>query len=265
MRDTRTGAAFRAVRIRRGWRQADVAARARVSRWVVSQIERGEIGRMSLDTVERVAAALEMRLQVIARWRGGDLDRLLNARHSAFHELVARYLSSADGWVFVPEVSFSIVGERGVIDILAWHPASRALLVIELKTEIPDIQEAMGTLDRKKRLALRVARERGWHASSVSVWMIVAEGTANRRRITSHRTTLRAALPADGWAMRQWLHEPTGRPIAGLSLWSNAGGSSAKLSLAAHKRVRVRRVAHGHAQPAPGGLSEPRNSGVSLT
>src|SRR5437763_963096 len=101
MRDTRTGAAFRAVRIRRGWRQADVAARARVSRWVVSQIERGEIGRTSLDTVERVAAALEMRLHVIARWRGGDLDRLLNARHSAFHELVARYLSSTDGWVFV--------------------------------------------------------------------------------------------------------------------------------------------------------------------
>ena len=36
----------------------------------------------------------------------------------------------------VPEVSFSIYGERGVIDMLLWHPARRALLVVELKTGV---------------------------------------------------------------------------------------------------------------------------------
>lgn len=36
----------------------------------------------------------------------------------------------------MPEVSFSIYGQRGVIDILAWHAATRSLLVIELKTEM---------------------------------------------------------------------------------------------------------------------------------
>ncbi len=61
-----------------------------------------------------------------------------------------------------PEVSFAVYGERGVIDILAWHPGERALLVIELKTEIVDIQDLIGTVDRKRRLARVVARDRGW-------------------------------------------------------------------------------------------------------
>jgi hypothetical protein len=40
-----------------------------------------------------------------------------------------------------------------VIDILGWHAAARMILVIELKTEFVDINETMGTLDRKDRLA----------------------------------------------------------------------------------------------------------------
>lgn len=49
----------------------------------------------------------------------------------------------------MPEVSFSIYGERGVIDLLAWHGPSRTLLVIELKTEVVDAAEMLGVLDRK--------------------------------------------------------------------------------------------------------------------
>ena len=251
MRNLRVGAAFRAVRIRKGWRQQDVANEARVSRWVVSQIERGEIGATSLDKIERVAAALEIRIDVVARWRGGELDRLVNARHSALHEAVAQYLASLNGWVFVPEVSFAIRGERGIIDILAWHALTRSILVIELKTEIVDVQETVGTLDRKRRLAVWVARERGWHAANVSTWLLVAEGTANRRRVAAHGTMLRAALPFDGWAMRNWLREPSGHPVAGLSLWANAGGSSGTRSLAAPKRVRRGTRGAGHAQRSP--------------
>jgi hypothetical protein len=64
----------------------------------------------------------------------------------------------------VPEVSFSIFGERGVIDVLAWHAATRTILVIELKTVIADVNELIGNVDRKRRLAPRVAAERGWDA-----------------------------------------------------------------------------------------------------
>ena len=45
------------------------------------------------------------------------------------HEIVARYFLGLPAWIVEPEVSFSIYGERGVIDILAWHPTSRILLL----------------------------------------------------------------------------------------------------------------------------------------
>ena len=43
-------------------------------------------------------------------------------------EHVARLLTAA-GWEVAPEVSFSIYGERGVIDVLARHPTAGSLLV----------------------------------------------------------------------------------------------------------------------------------------
>ena len=70
---------------------------AGVSRGLVSLIERGHIRRVSLDVLRRVAAVLEVRLDVVARWRGGELDRLLNAAHSGLEDDVARWLTRVDG------------------------------------------------------------------------------------------------------------------------------------------------------------------------
>jgi transcriptional regulator with XRE-family HTH domain len=89
MDDMRVGAAFRAVRIRRRWRQEDVAARAGVPRSLVSDIERGHFGSTSLERLRAVAVVLEIRLDIVARWRGGELARVLNARQSALNESLA--------------------------------------------------------------------------------------------------------------------------------------------------------------------------------
>jgi hypothetical protein len=142
-------------------------------------------------------------------------------RHSALHEDVAARLSSLPGWQLAPEVSFSIWGERGVIDILAWHEPTRSLLVIELKTELVDVNEVLGTLDRKVRLARQIAADRGWtRPSSVSVWLIVVDSSTSRHRAQDHATMLRSVLPADGRTMRRWLARPSGR-VAALSFWPN--------------------------------------------
>jgi hypothetical protein len=42
----------------------------------VSLIERGHLDTLSLRTMRRVAAVLDVRLDLVARWRGGELDRL---------------------------------------------------------------------------------------------------------------------------------------------------------------------------------------------
>jgi transcriptional regulator with XRE-family HTH domain len=165
--DQRVGATIRAVRIRRGWRQTDLAHKAGVSASLVSRLERGRLGNVPLDTIQRVLAAIDVRLDLLPRWRGGELDRLLNARHSALHEDVARWLAKRYGeWVVAAEVSFSISGERGIVDMLAWHPARRAVLVIELKTDVVDVNGLLGTHDRKRRLARRIGAERGWRAET---------------------------------------------------------------------------------------------------
>ena len=175
---------------------------------------------MRLDDVRRVARALDVRIDVYARWRAGDLDRLLNARHSELHELVARWFAAElPEWVLAPEVSFVIYGERGVIDILAWHEKTGSLLVIELKTAIADVNELLGTMDRKKRLAAQVAHERGWNARTVSTWLIVADTRTNRRRLDAHMAVIRNAFPDGLWAMRRWLRRPR-ETIAAVTVWA---------------------------------------------
>ena len=235
----RLGATVRVLRIRKSWRQRDIAAQADVTRSAVSRVERGKVAELKLGEAARIADALGAHLDLVLRWQGGDLDRLLNARHSALHESVARRFGELSGWEIAPEVSFSVYGERGVIDIVAWHAPTRSLLVIELKTEIVDVNELMANVDRKRRLAASVARERGWDARSVSALVIVAASRTNRRRVATHVTTLRSAFPLDGRGMRSWLQAPAGA-VAALWFWTYAPATSTKHGLATVKRVRRR-------------------------
>lgn len=219
MDDLRFGQAVRRIRLRSAISQEELGGRAHVSRTTVSRLEHGRLDTLSLATLRRIAAALEIRVDLVPRWRGGELDRVLNAAHAALHEQVARDFERRPAWTLRPEVSFAIFGERGVIDVVAYHAARDALLVIELKTVIVDINELIGTLDRKRRLAPRIAAELGWpvtKAASTSAWVIVAEGRTNRRRVAAHRAVLRAAFPSDGRAIEGWLADPR-TPIRCLS------------------------------------------------
>jgi transcriptional regulator with XRE-family HTH domain len=229
--------------MRRGWRQSDLAVAAGVSASTVSRVERGHVRTLSVAALRDVGAALDVRIELVARWRAGDLDRLLNARHSALHELLARHFRRLPGWILAPEVSFSIYGERGVIDILAWHPRRRALLVIELKTEIVDVNDLIGSVDRKRRLARRIARERGWDPVEIGCWVVVAAGRTNRRRVSAHASVLAAAFPDDGKRMRAWLRDPVGA-VAALSFWGPEadGRPDSRPGTARPARAGVRRV-----------------------
>ncbi len=162
----RFGRAVRALRVRRRWRQIDLAAAAAVSRTHVGRIERGERPGLTLDAVDSVAIALGASTDLLMRWNGEGLDRLLDEAHARLVEVVVRRLRSF-GWEVAVEVSFSRNGERGSIDVLAFHPAHRALVVIEVKSVTPDMQAMLGGLDRKARLGASIARDRGWNLASL--------------------------------------------------------------------------------------------------
>lgn len=204
---------------------------------MVSRVERGHVDDHTVRAIRDLAAALDIRIDLVPRWRGADLERLISAGHARLHEQVAGYFAGLDGWIAAPEVSFSIFGERGAVDLLAWYEATRTLLVIELKTDIVDINELIGTVDRKRRLAPRIGEERGWVPAVVGCWMIVTATSTNRRRVEAHRAVLRSAFPADGRSVAHWLRQPS-TPINGLSFWSDAHGGHRKRTAESIHRVR---------------------------
>ena len=131
------------------------------------------------------------------------------------------------------EVSFNIWGERRVIDLLLWHPGRRALLIIELKTELVDHGELLATMDRRRRLGSAIANERGWDPDTVSVWVVVARSRTTERRMAAHRTVLRSVFPDDARRLRTWLRDPVG-VVRGMSQWRMESGQN----LAPIRRVR---------------------------
>jgi transcriptional regulator with XRE-family HTH domain len=244
MDDLRVGAMVRAVRMRSGLSQAEVATRADVSPSTVSLLERGHGASLSLAMWRRIGAVLEVRISMIARWRGGELDRLLSSRHSLLGQRFASFMLARPGWVVEPEISFSIWGERGVGDQLGWHAGEAHVLIVELKTEFVDINEMLGTLDRKRRLARQIAADRGWQPKLVSVWLIALDTHTNRRHAERHRALLRAALPLDGRALRGFLATPI-VATSGLAFWPDSNPQRAG---------RCRSGRSGPERP-PGGLN----------
>lgn len=250
MDEARLGALLRMVRIRRGLRQRDVAAKAGVSDATVSRIERGHVRTISIGALAEVAAALEVRLDHRARWRGGDLEMLMSRQHSALAEEVVARLHAVGGWEVKPEVSFAIYGERGVVDLLAWHQAASALLVIELKTEIVDVGELLGTLDRKRRLGAQIAATVGWlRPSSVSFVLLIADGRTNQRRVAAHAATFRAALPDDGRRFRSYLRSPD-IDVRALAFLPDLHRGTVRRSSATPRRVRVAATPRVHPEPS---------------
>lgn len=210
----RVGADVRLLRHRRGWTQARLAAEAGVSRWVVLQVEAGRAASLRVDALIRVAAALGGYLSIRVLFHGEALDRLRDRHHAALVDAVVTMLRS-NGWEVATEVSFNIYGERGSIDVLAFHPETATLLVVEVKSVVPDVGGMLMTLDRKVRHAREIAAERGWVARSVGRLLVLPESTTARRRVHDHAATFAAALPQRNVATRRWLRGPRGR-LSGL-------------------------------------------------
>jgi transcriptional regulator with XRE-family HTH domain len=214
MNDAQVGSAIRAVRIRRGLRQSDVAVSAGVSQALVSAVENGNLERTSLYLVRRVAATVGISLPVAPRWRGAELPKLLGEKHAVIvREVVARLATM--GWHPLPEQTFNLRGERGSIDVLGWQAAARAVLVVEVKPRIDDLQDLLSTLDRKRRLAPALARDLGWKPLLVGAALVLPEEHQARASVEAFASVFDAALPARTLELRRWLVRPS-RDVRGI-------------------------------------------------
>jgi transcriptional regulator with XRE-family HTH domain len=215
----RIGLSLRALRHRRRLTQQALARITDVSRATIARMERGGADRVTIATLVKISSALGASVSVRILWHGEGLDRLLDAAHADLTDAAVRLLRDA-GWEIATEVTFNEYGERGSIDILAFHPASRSLVVIEIKSVVPDLGGMLATLDRKVRVAAKVARERGWHANTVSRILVLPEDRTARRRVEQHASTFATALPSRTVAVRRWLRKPV-EGLAGLLFLSD--------------------------------------------
>lgn len=170
-----------------------------MSRW-----ENGALDLLSVTELEGWATALGAHLVLDLKVDG---ERpLIDARHARLQARFAELLRQM-GWLVSTEVSLNHYGDHGRVDVLAFHPATRILLVIEIKSRLDDLQDTLGVLDVKPRVAPTIATAEGWNPVEVVAALVVAEGSTARRRIAGHaalfsRYTLRGKQAAE------WLRHP---------------------------------------------------------
>ena len=231
------GNTFRAIRVELRLRQTDVAERACVSQQTVSKVECGQFGDLSIDVYCRIAAAMDADVALAPRWRGPKLDRILDRRHALLQNRVVELLVS-HGWAVRTEFSFNQYGDRGSVDILGWLPAARALLIVEIKTEITSLEEPLRVLGTKRRVVPAIAgRELVWGARNVATVLVMPDATAHRSLVSRHAALVSASLPGRTVAVRDWVAEPLG-DLRGVWFLRDTSRGGAKWRVLASRRVR---------------------------
>lgn len=248
MDDARIGRSLRVLRTRRGLRQVDVAVAAGVSQSLVSKVECGRIDNVRHGDLRRLFHAVDAGFDGQVVWRGAALDRLLDARHADVVAGSAAWLVRFE-WDRHLEVSYSIYGERGSIDVLGVRAVARAALVVDAKSELGSLEATIRKLDEKVRLAKdRIVLERfGWRPVTVGRLIVLPDTDAARRAVARHAAVLDLAFPDRGVAVRRWLRDPVG-PMSGIAFVARAGSATAgtpRVGVAAAQRVRRPRRAGG--------------------
>lgn len=209
--------------------QAKLGEAVGLSQSAISLIERGKLVGVTLRTIGDICDVLGIR----AAWQvtlpflsgrnaeaaatdaleGRSAGRQRDAAHARCSGRVRRRLERA-GWIVLQEVEIVLGRTHGWIDLLAYHPARRTLLIGEIKTELYDIGELQRTLAWYEREAWAVARRLGWEPTLAMTCLFTLATVANDDRIESNREILAQAFPIRSRTMRGWLDDPT-EPLAG--------------------------------------------------
>lgn len=202
-----------------GWTQRELASRIGVSQAYISKLENGRRKNLTFEGVERVLAAMGARLVVsIDAPYLGDRVRQREPAHSRCSAHVASALRRA-GWQVATEVEIGGDRSRGWIDVLAFHPASGLLVVIEIKTEIHDLGAIERSLNWYEREAWAAARRLGWRPRYVVGSLLLLATEANDQRVRANSGPIDAGYPLRARDLAELVangghRKPVGRAIA---------------------------------------------------
>ena len=180
----------RTTRRRLGLTQQQLGEAVGISHGYIARIELGQAD-PSLGLVERIAAALELDVELESRapvviGEGRQRD-LVHAR--------------SHGW----------------IDLLAFDPTTRTLLVIEIKTRLDDIGAIERQLGWYQRSAFEVAERLGWRPRRVLGWLLILASDEVEGVIRANEELLSRAFPVRARSMSALVAHGD-EPIAGHGL-----------------------------------------------
>jgi transcriptional regulator with XRE-family HTH domain len=191
------GKSVKAVRVALGWTQRELAIKAGVSQAYVCLIENGRVSALTFEAADRLLIAMGARLSIsVDRPFLGDRERQRELAHARCSAHIANRLRRA-GWEVATEVEIGSDRSRGWIDVIAWHPTTRWLLVIEIKTEIHDLGAIERSLGWYEREAWAAARRRGWVPKRAIGCLMLLATDANELRARANRVPL-----TEGFAIR---------------------------------------------------------------
>lgn len=209
-------ALIRDGRVRLAMTTVDLAERSGVSRQMISDLEHA-IANPTLETLEKVFRGLDLDIEFIPNVRPvvlGGSPRQRDAAHAILSGYVQRRLVAA-GFLVRREVRIDSGRYHGWIDLLAFHPGSGTLLVIEIKTVIDDLGGIERTLDWYAREARGVAATIGWQAKRVVPWLLVLATDDVDGQVRANRDAINAAFPMRAAAMADLLADPASASSAG--------------------------------------------------
>jgi transcriptional regulator with XRE-family HTH domain len=197
--------------------QAAVSQALGISRSYYAAIEAARAN-PSIALVDRIGETLGLRVGLVASPIVAITDPVVrDAVHARCSAYVMRRLQSA-GWLVLREVEIADGRLRGWIDLLAFDPRTRTLLIVEIKTSIDDI----GRLERQigwYARAVATAVPAAWQPARVVAWVLALASADVDEVIARHRAILASGFPGRAASMREVLDGSALAPDArGLAL-----------------------------------------------
>jgi hypothetical protein len=116
------------------------------------------------------------------------------------------------------EVEIGSDRSRGWIDVLAYHPETGVVLVIEVKTEIHDLGQIERTLGWYEREAWAAARRRTWRPTQVVGCLVLLMSDSNEKRLAENRLAFRDGFPIRARALNSIMDQPSTPLVKGRGL-----------------------------------------------
>lgn len=206
------GELVRDTRLVIGWSQRELADLAHVSRAAVWRLETNQKAGVDLDVIDGVLH--ELGLRITLEVEGQHVAARRGQRDLVHSRLVARLAARLRrlGWLVATEVPTGPSAPTGWIDILAFRAADNALLVIEVKTTIPDAGDLLRQVSRYEREATWAAQRQGWQPTTTRVAVVVLDTAEVREALDGNRDLLGTAMPGDPRVLEAWIHAPVGSP-----------------------------------------------------